>query len=200
MLKLDDLFDITSDNVLKMLTIEEDKIFLINQRQKGRPGFMCGIDVKLAEREKRKEERRSKEIQRLQQSIGEDETAREFIELQYASSSGEESIMDEEAIPSCSTDSIGMSQQKKRKMHGTCNVITPKLVAAFDNCKVSDRNAVHILMATAEALGHDVHELSISRSTIQRCRQRLRQVRAEKLKERFKEADLQAAVVHWDGK
>lgn len=78
--------------------------------------------------------------------------------------------------------------------------MTTKIVAAFDKCKVSDRDAVHIFTAIAEALGHDVLSLSISRTTVQRCRQKLRKERAEKVKQRFKDCDFLAPVVHWDGK
>lgn len=39
--------------------------------------------------------------------------------------------------------------------------LTKKLVAALDRCKVSDRDATHLLMATAEALGKNVDSLVI---------------------------------------
>lgn len=48
--------------------------------------------------------------------------------------------------------------------------MTPKLLAALDKCKLSDRDAVHIIISTAEALGNDVSKLIINRSTIQRDR------------------------------
>jgi len=51
--KLDDLFDIAHANAFDMISIEEDKQFLINQRLKGRPGYMYGIDRKVADREGR---------------------------------------------------------------------------------------------------------------------------------------------------
>lgn len=51
--KLDDLFDISHANVLNMIQNEEDKKFLLLQRQKGRPGCMLGADYKLAVKEKK---------------------------------------------------------------------------------------------------------------------------------------------------
>lgn len=42
--KFDNLFDIGHTDALKLISIEEDKQFLINQREKGRPGYMYGID------------------------------------------------------------------------------------------------------------------------------------------------------------
>lgn len=58
---LDDLFDIATSNALETIRIEEDKQFLIKQRQKGRPGCMIGVDMKLYEREKRTRQRKEKE-------------------------------------------------------------------------------------------------------------------------------------------
>lgn len=54
---LDDLFDVASKDALSQIKIEEDKLFLMNQRKKGRQGCMIGIDRKLAGIEKRKENR-----------------------------------------------------------------------------------------------------------------------------------------------
>lgn len=51
---LDDLFDIAHSNAMNIIKIEEDKEFLLLQRQKGRVGCMLGRDMKLAEKEQRK--------------------------------------------------------------------------------------------------------------------------------------------------
>lgn len=58
--------------------------------------------------------------------------------------------------------------QRKR---GRKQFITNRLLAALDNAKVSDGMAVHILIAAAEGLGHDVEDLAINRTTIHRLRQ-----------------------------
>lgn len=55
-------------------------------------------------------------------------------------------------------------------IRGKINIITPKVVGALDKCKLSDRDAVHILVALSEALGHDINDLIIYRSSIRRCR------------------------------
>jgi len=53
--------------------------------------------------------------------------------------------------------------------------MTHKLLAALDKCKLSDRDAVHIIISTADTLGgNDVSKLIINRSTIQRDRIRFR--------------------------
>lgn len=75
--KLDDLFDIAHANALQMIPAEEDRQFLLKQREKGRPGCMAGVDLKMYAQEKRSIERKDKEEARkrrhsemLKQSIG----------------------------------------------------------------------------------------------------------------------------------
>jgi hypothetical protein len=62
----------------------------------------------------------------------------------------------------------GRASLKRRRGHK--NIITPKLVCALDNCKVSDRGAIHIIIVIVEALGENVEEYIINKMSIQRCR------------------------------
>lgn len=56
--KIEDfIFDIASPDALLTMKLTEDKEFLIQQRKKGRPGSLMGIDQKAAEKEKNKLER-----------------------------------------------------------------------------------------------------------------------------------------------
>ena len=55
--EFDNLFDIAHQNAIEMMSITVDKEFLINQRKRGREGHMYGLDIQLAAKEKRKEER-----------------------------------------------------------------------------------------------------------------------------------------------
>lgn len=66
---LDDLFDIAHRDALETISIEEDKEFLIKQRQKGRTGCMLGIDNILAAKEKRKSDRFEQEQRRKQKCV-----------------------------------------------------------------------------------------------------------------------------------
>lgn len=50
MLKFGDIFDIAAVNAIDVINIEQDRLFLINQRKKGRPGSMIGCDSILAEK------------------------------------------------------------------------------------------------------------------------------------------------------
>lgn len=68
---------------------------------------------------------------------------------------------------------------------GKISFITPRLVSALDNAKVSDGMAIHILTAAAEALGHNIADLIINRSTIHRVRQQIRREEAAKIQTDF---------------
>ena len=63
---LDDLFDVAHADALNMMTIEEDKQFLLAQREKGRRGSMVGLDAKLAAKEQRAKERHDAAVARRQ--------------------------------------------------------------------------------------------------------------------------------------
>lgn len=54
--------------------------------------------------------------------------------------------------------------------------ITPRLTAALDAGKVTDRKAVHILIATAEALDADVSELAINHTSLNELRKTNREL------------------------
>ena len=55
--KLNDLFDIAHAGALDMMKCQEDKEFLLKQREKGRVGSMSGVDMKTSAVEKRTLER-----------------------------------------------------------------------------------------------------------------------------------------------
>lgn len=80
------------------------------------------------------------------------------------------------------------------------SLITPKLVAALDRCQISMRNSVYIVQATIEALGHNIDEFPISKSTIQRIRTEKRKERAEAIKVDFQNKVPDTVTIHWDGK
>lgn len=69
--ELDNLFDIAHANAMNMISLVEDKNFLLSQRQKGRQGCMLGIDQKLSLREKKSEEKLRKLDERRKRSQAE---------------------------------------------------------------------------------------------------------------------------------
>lgn len=58
--KLEDLFDIAHTNAMQMISLEDDKHFLTLQRQKGRPGYLSGVDYAFIRKVKDKEEKQEK--------------------------------------------------------------------------------------------------------------------------------------------
>lgn len=71
---------------------------------------------------------------------------------------------------------------------GTKACIDEQLAQTLDRCKISDRNAFYILMATARAWKQDTDELILNRSSIRRIRANMRKQMTERLKETYKVA------------
>lgn len=57
---------------------------------------------------------------------------------------------------------------------GHKEIVPPRLVAALDNAKLSDGMAIHILIATVEAMGYRPDDFIINRSSIYRQRKAYR--------------------------
>lgn len=99
------------------------------------------------------------------------------------------------------SDELASTQhQESTQSRGTINVVDDKLVAVFDHCKISDRNAVRLIVALCSSLNIDVNPLIVNRSSIHRSREKIREEKVKVIKELFKTEDLNASVLHWDGK
>ena len=200
---LDNLFDIAHSNALNMIKSEEDKQFLINQRQRGRVGCFGSIDRKVIMKEKRSQERKDKEIKRkiqYEEQITLPSTSAS-ISLASDESDAESNIAEQDLnYTEQSEQSESSSPPTVKKKRSRINFITPKLVGSLDRCQLSVRDSVYVLHAVAEALGHNTDDLVINRSSIHRCRQILRAERAKIIKSKFQEAPPNYVVAHWDGK
>lgn len=100
-------------------------------------------------------------------------------------------------------DSPPPIDREDKESRGRKIIVTPKVAASLDKCRISDRDAVHVLFAVTEALGHDASQYALNRSTIYRARRILREERAAKLKERFINSHVDSSypiVLHFDGK
>ena len=62
----------------------------------------------------------------------------------------------------------------------------------------TDRHAVHNLSAVLSASGQQIDRFNVNRSSIQRARQKHREVTSKKLKSEF--CREQTLTLHWDGK
>lgn len=87
-----------------------------------------------------------------------------------------------------------------KKSRGTVNIFDEKLVAVLDRCKITDKQAVHLISTVAHRLNCDVSTLIINKTSISRYRERLREAKARNIKKVFQQQELNATVLHWDGK
>ena len=199
--RLDDLFDIAHANALSMMTVVEDKEFLLAQREKGRRGSMAGVDVKLAAKEKRSADKREQMLARQQQMEDLQKRQSETAVLISSSSSSDEEIAkagcshDREASDEGTVESCTSSISAKRK-RGRKSVVTRQLAAVLDRTKTSDRKAMFVIAETAKSLGHNIEDLAVNRDSIRRLRMKHRREQSAALKAEFQ--GNVPLVVHWD--
>lgn len=192
--EMNNLFDIAAADALNIIKIEEDRLFLLSQRKKGRVGVMIGSDRTLFEKEKRSNLRREKEAM-----LRETYATQTFQNNLMENGPSDDSELDTDSSPEYAEPSFDKKSERK-KVSGMKNFITEKLVATLDKCKISDRDCVRIIIATAQALNHDVKKLVISKTSIRNCRKKYRSQIARKLTNEFKNKEHHAVTVHWDGK
>ncbi len=204
---LQELFDIATKDVMTEIQNEEDREFLRMQREDVFSCSMTGVDVKTAAKESRKRQREEKERKvkmRYEERMtkGFNETEGELSSL----TSNSESEEDEEYQPtqtqpctpttSTSTDSTPGASSSKKKVKNIFQ--SPEVVGALDRVCLPDRGAVFVAGAVAQALGHDISEITLSRSSIRRSRIKERQRAAAMDEKEFSLAG--PLLLHWDGK
>lgn len=211
----DDLFDIAHADALTMIQIEEDRQFLLAQREKGRRGAMAAVDKSTTMKEQKQQEKLKLERKRRFTAEKKAEELNTSVNLASSSSSAEESAEDE-PVP-CAIKSIDKPIPDHRKSddepipgpseslepspkRGRKAVLTPALSATLDRTKVSDRAAMMIVTETARSLGHDIEALTLNRQSIRRQRQHHREATANNILEQFNPEPDEALIVHWDGK
>ncbi len=178
---MDDLFDIAHSEAVEQLKNEEDKNFLILQRQKGRPGSMLGVDQKLKHKEERalrrtamETARRKRTYEEMEQHFGTHELSTSKTDYSASSSEDIDSGDDSESSPAIVQQiSTAGAAAKVPTKRGTLPFFTPRLADVLDRCKITDRYGVYILMAAAEAFGYDTENLVINRTSFQRLRKNL---------------------------
>ncbi|CAG17501.1 hypothetical protein CcBV_30.5 [Bracoviriform congregatae] len=194
------LFDIAHANTALMVN-ENVMNFLTEQRKDGRVGYIANIESDDNDQAQKMKD----ELLQLRREKSEREKARydEFVE--FTSSSEVEGVnpLSQKTILSVSnfSDELATTQhQESTQFRGTMNIVDDKLVAVFDHCKISDRNAVRVIVALCSSLQIDVNPLIVNRSSIRRSRVKIREEKVKQIKELFKTQDLNASVLHWDGK
>lgn len=77
-------------------------------------------------------------------------------------------------------------------------VITTDLAAALDRSKLSNASATLLIASTAQALGHNIESITVSKETLRRSREKRREEIFTEIRKSFNsEHNL---IVHWDGK
>jgi hypothetical protein len=192
---LNDLFDIAHRDALTLIKIEEDRIFLKAQREKGRRGMMGPVDRTLAQKEKRAAKRKAAADAR---AVRERQKTTKSSEVM---ASNEESSSDNTIVEDAVSElEAGPSTPKRPRLRGTVPVVNPEVAAAFDRTNTSDRKAAHILsaMAGTRQLGDNVEKLIVSRAAIRRARIKHRKAFAQELQSTF--GPIVPLTLHWDGK
>lgn len=103
-------------------------------------------------------------------------------------------ILEEQQVETI-TDSQASSTKRARR-----EILTKRLSSALDKCRISDRDAVHILTACVDALSLNPSEFVINRSSIKRGREEFRKQSAIEVQAKFIDADLEYVIIHWDSK
>ncbi|KAE9530083.1 hypothetical protein AGLY_011545 [Aphis glycines] len=119
--------------------------------------------------------------------------------LVFSSASSDSDEIEEHNFNTISEEEV-IEQPNLFQLRGKTNFITDKMAAALNRCKISDRDAVHILFAAAESFGININELIINRTSVNSIRQRFRKNRIEALRVNFNPSQIGPCVVHWDGK
>ena len=193
---LDDLFDVAHAQAMTIIKIEEDKEFLLAQREKGRRGCLGAIDMKLAKKEDRRNEREEKEKSRKRKEVMrlQTESAKFRNEMEVSTS-------DDDAETSNGNDELFVATPattESAKRARPSNIVTPELVSALDRSKTSIRNATYVLAATVQSLGHNPDEFVLNRESIRLSRRQHRENIAAEIRASFS-PDV-PLTVHWDGK
>ena len=91
-----------------------------------------------------------------------------------------------------------------KKVKSEKNIISPKLTSALDRTGVSDRQAMHIIVPLAEAVGLEANSVYLSRQTLRRERIKNRKQESKRIQDdifaKFEEGVDEPWTVHWDGK
>ena len=96
-----------------------------------------------------------------------------------------EDVLPMDVYTSQETEELPGPSHIKKMKRGVEEILTMKLSLLLDRCKVSDRNATRILIATIEALGENPEEFKVSKTTIHERRKVFREKYTEKILERI---------------
>jgi len=202
--RLKHLFDIAHSNALNLITIQEDKDFLLAQREKERRGKIMNVDKVLMNKQEKLEKRKEELAKRRKR---EEERKANYQELVILSSSSSESEAEKSPTNEESEEYFSArggidvnttTSDATRPKRGRKNLIDDKLALSLDMAKLSNRNAALVLTPLIQRLNQDPSTFNNNTYSIRRERMKVRQKTAENVKRDFKPSVF--STIHWDGK
>ena len=187
---LHELFDISSKDALKTMKNENDRQFLLLQRQDPQSSSMSVIDGSLS-----KESR--KRLQDDKAAASKERCAAQVC-MDVPSSSA---VADTDSASSAQSDSIFKipstpEPPQRKRLHQ--NILTAEVAASLDRVMLPDCGAMFVVGAVAQALGLDLSDVVLSCNSIQRARTATREASARAEQAAFS-PDM-PLLLHWDGK
>ncbi|XP_047123055.1 uncharacterized protein LOC124806322 [Hydra vulgaris] len=213
--KLNLLFDIAHKDTGTLIKIDEDKLFLEDQRN-ARMMKMSGEDVRLSQQEERAAQRRQAEAERKQrEEERRDASARSSHHnhgLESDSDGAEEEDIEDDdyeiEIPVyhkkqlCEVVDAGHEWTTVNKRPRILENIlsSPDVSSTLDRINLSDQKFTILAAAIAKASGQDLQSTPLSRSTVRRKRIEHRSSTENCIRQEFLSSEKPPLVVHWDGK
>ena len=215
--KLKLMFDISHKDAANMIKIEEDKLFLEDQRGM-RKMMMAGVDEQLAQQEERsakrkcqEQERKEKEERRKAQENQSPLQISEQFNNRFDSGTGDVDEEDDSEEIEFEIPTYYKRQLTYVKSEGDeteCKVSkiventlgSPDVSSALDRINLSDRKFTILAAAIAKANGEDLNTVAFSRQTIRRKRSAHRSHLDSCIRIAFQRSDKPPLTVHWDGK
>ena len=132
---------------------------------------MSGIDTTLTRQELRKRaqnnklvSRKKKAAQHASGAVPSNSTTADSTDSASGPSSEDDDEFDPHGTPS------QLRQKRTNK-----NIVMPEVAASLDRVMLPDRSAMFVVSAVAQALGHNLSDVVLSRSSIQWARQTFRE-------------------------
>ena len=155
---------------------------------------MSGIDTILKKQKLRKRAQNDKLVARKKKAakhasgaVPSTSTTADSTDSASGPSSEDDDEFDPHATPS-----------RLRKKRTNKNIVTPEVAASLDRVMLPDRSAMFVVSAVAQALGHDLNDVVVSQSSIQRARQTFREDAAVNKQASF--LPDRPLLLHWDGR
>src|SRR5271163_3583247 len=201
------LFDVAHHYAMTIVTIHEDRAFLLDQRTE-RKYVMGGVDRDLAKKEENKLKKFEREMLRKSKEEDSKRKATEaatMVENLYSSDTdclelteSVDSDTEDRSFESVQQTNTQTETNPRKKCKSASKVISPALAAELDRTNVSDRKAAYLLSAAAKTYADvDASVLPLSVSSIRRSRRQHRTQHAATAKTEFSHEG--ALVLHFDG-